>query len=520
MNATLHQATERTLARAAEDFGQRLVATAKGQLLSHFQQSDFDEVADVILKKVSTRFLDRALAQRVETIEARNLVNVLASAERLGFSVDDIVEEHPRTNGSGKTESVIPSLEGLPLQQLSQPPQQQPREEVPEPDAGIGIIECGACKRPCSGVEALTYHSKKAACNPDFRYEDIGKSICPHCGCLFGSSGGVNYHLKSEVCGAYSEATTKAVYQRLESYVENKGQRQTQNRNKGWAQRARAPAAAVTSPVATPGYQQTGQRQLVYTPLPTQQASPHPSSASHNPRDDPYEHLSAETLAKFRWEINQAEETYGKKMRDAMLLPEPESTDKLSRLKNAYNAKVSTTRKRYGIRLKERRSKEEVDAERIRLLGRPDAPDLWLEQERKARDLERNVKRPLDTSNGRGTPPTGTPRHSTKPPQVPLVESPRKRVPLSEMGGLSGSAASAEVVDPTAHQAPSSQPRGFAQVQQQQPAPETNRPQGTPGNPMAVDDDSDDTMHSGKASKSGTGSSEEDSDSDSDIPAV
>lgn len=497
------------------DFGSKLVSTAKARILEHFRPSDYDEMADVILTRVSTKFQDRVLAQRVETIDAKSLVNTLARAERLGFSVDDVLDERPVTNGSGKTEQVIPSLKGLPLQQLRQPqPQQQQQASLSTTQGSNGLVQCGACKRPCSGMEALNYHSKKAACDPDFNYENVGKNICPHCGCSFGSSGGVNYHIKGEVCGTYSEEATQAVHQALRRFVHGRAQR---NQN-GWAQ---APSAGAATPAAAPKYEQPSQ-----TPSRSHHPSPHPpSSATQFPRDDPYKHLTPETLQRFRHDMANAEEIYGQKMRDAMQLPEPESTDRLSRHKNAYNAKISTTRKRYGVRLRERRSKEEVDAERIRLLRRPDAPDLWLEQERKARELERSSKRPFDNANGpgfvNGGPPSQAPQSQPQPQQNghPPMDSPRKRVPLSEMGGLSGSAGSAEVVDPTAYQAPSSQPRGFAQVQQQQPPAQMNTPnQGTRAEPMAIDDNSD-TARSRDQSGSETESSDDDDD-DEDIPAA
>lgn len=487
------------------DFGQKLVSTSKAQILEHFQPSDFDDLADVILTRVSPRFLDRALAQRVETIDAKSLINTLARAERLGFSVEDILEEHPASNGVGKKEQVIPSLKGLPLQQLQQSARQRNDSPLVQHDSN-GLVQCGACKRPCSGLDALSYHSKKAACDPGFNYDNVGRNICPHCGCTFGSSNGVTYHIKSEVCGTYSKETAQAVREALRSYAQN----QTQRSQDRWAQpREAAPTMKVGQPT--------------YTPSRAQQPSPHPPiSASPLQRDDPYKHLDPATLERFRRDMALAEETYGQKMRDAMLLPEPESTDKLSRHKNAYNAKVSTTRKRYGIRLRERRSKEEVDAERTRLLQRPDAPELWLEQERKARELEKLGKRAFDAQHGpsSSTPvpdrTPGPPSHSQQTGHL-AVESPRKRVPLSEMGGLSGSAGSAEAVDPTAHQGPSSQPRGFAQKQQQAP-PQASRPtQGTRGDPMAIDSNSE-TVRSQEASDSETDSS--DDSTDEDIPAT
>lgn len=109
----MHQASPETIAKAVQEFGANLVQKSKRELLGHLNASDFDELADLILPLVSTQFLDRALARRLETIPARQLVNSLARAERLGYDAKDIVQEH--------SEHVIPSLHSLPVQPQPQP---------------------------------------------------------------------------------------------------------------------------------------------------------------------------------------------------------------------------------------------------------------------------------------------------------------------------------------------------------------------------------------------------------------
>lgn len=142
------------------------------------------------MSKLSPQFLDRALARRLETIDARNLVNALARAERLGYDVSDIVVE--RT--ADKPEQVVPSLQGVvppdyaatieqskayqPAQGQAQPQVQAPishQQSLPSPqiqakrkDADwmrglpplpqvgpAGVVYCGDCRRPCSGPDAL-----------------------------------------------------------------------------------------------------------------------------------------------------------------------------------------------------------------------------------------------------------------------------------------------------------------------------------------------------------------------------
>lgn len=298
--------------------------------------------------------------------------------------------------------------------------------------------------------------------------------------------------MKSEVCGKYSAETRTAILKALEQFSANsrmvKESQQRHNALKRTWEQHTAPPTPLKSNTGAPG---------------------HMGTPRNNPvgGDDPYAHLTADTLRRYHEEQANAEAKYGALMREAMSLPEPERNDKLSKLKNSYNTKQSTTRKKYGIRLRERRTREDIEAERIRLLGRPDANEVWLEQERAARSGP--------------APPTPS------QPATPSVqtESPRKRVPLSEMGGLSGSVGSAETRDPTAYLT-SSQPRALPQMQSQA----SQRPSsqqalgGTEGDPMSIDDDGEQNgvRQQNQSASEGTGSETEESSSsdDEDIPAT
>jgi hypothetical protein len=175
-----------------QDFGKNLVQASIPQILDHCHQGNFDQNTDRVLSKLSPDFLDKALARRLETIEARSLVNALARAERLGYDVSDIVIER----APGKSEQVIPSLQGvLPPDFHSQnathfsehphqqgpahfqtphqqghpvaPPKAQSKNDrswmaglPPVPHVGPGaILYCSDCRRPCSGEKALVYVS-------------------------------------------------------------------------------------------------------------------------------------------------------------------------------------------------------------------------------------------------------------------------------------------------------------------------------------------------------------------------
>ncbi|KAF4456825.1 hypothetical protein F53441_1122 [Fusarium austroafricanum] len=507
LNATMHQASPETVSKAVQEFGASLVHKSKRELISHLGPTDYDELADLILPRASTQFLDRALARRLETIPARQLVNALARAERLGYDPQDIIQEHD--------ERVIPSLHSLPMQPQPHPqptilpanpaphvqhyqPQpvashsppppvsyanHQPVQSQPPqtslPPGPSGLVWC-RCGWPCASRTALDYHHKKSACNRVQENDIAGRDICLFCGCRFGSGGGLLYHEKSSVCGDHPRQIADEMRELLHAY------------------RPEKPRATVSNPP-----------QIPQMPVPSSQPQWVPSTPSQPTstpnRDsgrDPYSHLNPDTLKRFNDEMKNAEEKYGGLMREAMLLNEPERGKRLASLKNSYNTKQSTTRKKYGIRLRERRTKGEIEAEEARLFGTPSGT-ATPSQSTPVPDGGSRPKRPR-TGGDEQLPPFGGTNESQ--------ESPRKRVPVSEMGGLSGSQATAELTDPTTYLNPAqpryappkvgmsmSQPKAFG-------SPGSTRTSigGTQDDPMAIDDDED---------------SDTDSDSDGDIPA-
>lgn len=521
LNATMHQASPETTAKAVQGFGANLVQKSKRELLGHLNASDFDELADLILPRVSTQFLDRALARRLETIPARQLVNALARAERLGYDVKDIVQEHD--------EHVIPSLHSLPVQPQPQPmgpltnttlsaaqyhtppfasqtppaPMQYDNKPATQTPAKfqtpakltpeLAAITWCKCGWPCASQAALDYHHKKSACHRVQANDVVGRDVCLFCGCRFGSGGGLLYHEKSSVCGNHSRATAEMMRKLLVHL------------------RPEDPQPPVPDP-------STGITRIPYTQVPLQSmlspttwanstiSQPPIGTPSRDSGRDPYAHLSPEDLKRFNDIMKSAEEKYGGLMKDALLLDEPERTKKLASLKNSYNTKQSTTRKKFGIRLRERRTRGEIEAEEARLIGTPSSTATPPATAASDGDI-RSRKR---ARTGDDQLPSSNATNRTQ-------ESPEKRVPMSEMGGLSGSSATAELTDPTAYLNP-------AQPRYAPPKPaaiggqsgvlgsaERARPlmRGTLDDPMPIDDDDNSETDS-----------DSDSDSDGDIPAT
>lgn len=250
----------------------------------------------------------------------------------------------------------------------------------------------------------------------------------------------------------------------------------------------------------------------------TASSQPSQQPPSSMPGRDPYAHLTEQKRIEFETKMKEAEERYGQLMRDAMELPEAERAARLASLKNSYNTKMSTTRKKYGIRLRERRTKEQLAAEQARLFG-PSGNNATPSLD----DESRPNKRPRTDAEEPAV--TGEPNGHQ--------DSPRKRVPVSEMGGLSGSQATAELTDPTAHLNPT-QPRyvppkslaGTSRPQSKSETPDSTQQGtgaalgGTQADPMQIDDDSDSDSDGGSDNGSGSGSGSDSDSDDDDIPAT
>lgn len=294
--------------------------------------------------------------------------------------------------------------------------------------------------------------------------------MCPHCGQPFGSNSGLNYHLKSKVCGQYDPQMAEAMAALLSSGLVPSHQPQQAN--------TQTPTQSTPIP-STPSKSQ-GVNAGIY--------------AGATPNNDPYAHLTPEQRRLFEADMQKGMDHYGASMRDAMKLEEPERSDVLTRLKNSYNTRQSTTRKKYGIRLRERRTKEQIDAERMALFGTTEGPSLTGSELPAA-------KRAKTDSN------TAT---TTQQPAASQADTPRKRVPIAEMGGLGASSATAELTDPTATMSPSKPrfanqtPVSASAVPAQSSA--QKGPKGTSEDPMAIDSSESDSSGS-------------DDTDDEDIPA-
>lgn len=210
------------------------------------------------------------------------------------------------------------------------------------------------------------------------------------------------------------------------------------------AERAKIPAVkpvsiASSQPSQAPTYHTSGVQQ--YTPAASLRSSPARVDLA-----DAYNALPPDQQSRFDADMKAAEDMYGAQMRDAMALPPAEAELELNKIKNRLNSRQSNLRKRYGIRLRDRRTRAQIDADNARIAANSPQPQP-----------SQGVKRPFPTQD----------------------DSPRKRVPLHAMSGLNGAAASAQMTDPTLGTAPAPPRASF----EQQSRPSVQAPVAPPANP-------------------------------------
>lgn len=318
----------------------------------------------------------------------------------------------------------------------------------------------------------MAKHAAKRACEHTHKYDKIGKDICPHCGSLFGSSGGLTYHLKSKVCGDYDANTKEAVLAEL--HAGSMGSRAPVPQMTG------IPTPTQTRPSPRQGQAEAAGSIPIFTP---------PGRIPSTPQDDPYAKLTPQERLRFEADMRKAEEKYGGLMQEAMKLPPAEREEELVKLKNSYNTKQSVTRKKYGIRLRVRRTQAEIEAERSRLFGASGG--------RSSSDTAGH--QPTQKRARTGTDGQASAQQAGYPDGGREGSTPRKRPALADVsGGLTGVSATAEHTDPTAFLTPSKS-RSIAQVAQ----PQVDAPRGTCDDPMQIDD-------SGGSDDNGSDSDDED----------
>lgn len=547
LNASIHHATPAAVQRGIRDFGSALVSGGRAQIIEAMTPADIEAVAPQILKKASESFLDAALELRLRSIDAKRLINALARAERLGYEPSDVVEEdddpalipHPASHHVQAMPALAPQpprAEPALIQPRAKPSTPQPRTPsapAPKPVPQLApkhaapsdsLMYCDLCFRKFVYRSAYEHHVEKKVCTRLPVAPGGYRFSCQHCGQGFTTIMGVQYHNANNICGDYKDPWRPAP---PPDAIIPATPTATATATKPTP---KAPASAPTKAPPT----------LLPTPKSTQTAAP--SSPSGGPRlgtpglhtpdgavADPYAHLSPEQLAAMQEELRLAELSYGERFRQANEIPDvTERKNRLEGLSNSFGTKQSLIRKKYGVRLRMRRTKAEIQAERDRMQYRT-AAELQADNGIVTANPGRPGRPPASTptrppavvarrSNGgtgatwasvnRPGAPAGAPapqaHMSTTPVPVPVMGRPglgnkrrvsgsspypeSKRVAYSDMGGLSGgTTAHVETMDPTLPPAPGARKASTLSA----------KGLGTADEPMALDDsdsESDDSV--------------------------
>jgi hypothetical protein len=179
---------------------------------------------------------------------------------------------------------------------------------------------------------------------------------------------GLQYHTANKVCGDFGEMVpTAANIQGAAAAAAVAAQNGTANSFiptggiGGLPPKRKDPKLAKSRPPqpAPP----TPQAQKEWAPVST------PASLFASQRGDPYSHLTPERRGLMDQELKLAEDLFAGKMQEAKsTIDDPKKLqDKLESLKNSFATKQSIIRKKYGVRLRERRSRAVMAQERQRM---------------------------------------------------------------------------------------------------------------------------------------------------------
>ncbi|TLD11031.1 hypothetical protein PgNI_05914 [Pyricularia grisea] len=413
LNASIHHATVPMTKRAIRDFGSKMVKAGKADLLEHFSQADLDVVSDTILAKASHSFLDKALELRLRTIEAKPLVDALSRAERLGYESNDIVEQD-----NNHQERVIPSES--PTATHSATPQASyvsaggSALRAPGTDSAASW-QCTVCYRTFTQESAYDHHMRKQVCTRAPALPEGFRYSCSHCGQGFTTTVGLQYHLNNKVCGDFGPTPAEQGMNSTDVAAAGKVAAATASINPQVPSRAQFhqyPASSTPQRMAATYGSAT-------PPTAGTPETPGEGMGKTIGGSDPYAHLTQSQRESLQEELRQAEIAFANRFKAAESIADlNERRIRIDSLRNGFGTKQSMIRKKYGVRLRERRTKKEIEAERERM-GRQheeryDRTALD-EARRSLTAIHGGVPRPV----GPGRPPTN---YSTTP--IPVAKNP------------------------------------------------------------------------------------------------
>ncbi|TDZ40146.1 hypothetical protein CTRI78_v010360 [Colletotrichum trifolii] len=338
-------------------------------------------------------------------------------------------------------------------------------------------LECTFCLHVFQAVSAWRHHVKKRLCTKPVKYMNRHGDVllCPHCVQTFNSHTGLSYHMLNKVCGDFGPVakedchnirpvrgyapipTAFAMHTQLPpqpsqptpyhpnaNTFDNSRKRPAPNSTPFHTSSSNSPVptqATVPPPALSQNPMLTPNRPMV-----SSQVVGTPQAPLGTPGQKDLAHLTQHQIEALLGELKRAEDDFKSKIDAANKIggTEDEVQKKLTSLRNSFACKQSTVRKKYGIKLRERRNRAEMEAERARM-GYGMVPRQGTEAAKE--QTQHADKRARINSAGHST----TTQVSQTPVPVPQIPRPAvKQVAVSDIGGgLSGSNATAAEEDPT-----------------------------------------------------------------------
>ncbi|KAF7951654.1 hypothetical protein EAE96_006953 [Botrytis aclada] len=372
LRAGLKNATPSVLGRIYNDSGVMKdtfleTITSKQPIVARVLKSaSANQLADLVPSKV----LDQALSERLKSVPAKTLIRWLAEADRLGYSLDDILDENDETvvpnmpsraqshdadnddddddddtemidDGQKKMEA--PSLDPLVAEQerISALQKSQSDAQANPPRE----LRCPTCTYKFDTIRGHNFHRQKNICT---RSQPPGlKFYCGNCAQGFTTKQGMLYHEKKRVClGAEGSPDDETVYQDYRDIISN-------SPNPQYGQHPDHPQAASFGNIPRPPLHTPGSRSKHIEAIIA--ASPWDGEARHSPSE-----LPPDKRAALEDALQKIEEKY---LDDQSKIPEdwtPERREaRLISLKNGNASRKSQIRKQFGVTLRMRdRDKE------------------------------------------------------------------------------------------------------------------------------------------------------------------
>ncbi|CAD6446749.1 e0e1b36a-5933-49ea-ac31-bc1ff3d20274 [Sclerotinia trifoliorum] len=385
LRAGLKNANPNVLVRILKDAGVMKeafveVVSAKQPIVARvLKNASANQLADLVPSKV----LDQALSEHLKSVPAKSLIRWLAEADRLGYTLDDILDENDETvvphipsraqsHDGGDTEMIYqaprnpepPSLDPLVAEQQRiiavQKAQIEARAHV------LDDLRCPTCTYKFDTIRGYNYHRSKNICT---RNQPPGlKFYCSNCAQGFTTKQGMLYHEKKRVClGEEGQDDDEAIFQdHLDrpNPVANPSNTQylTDVKNQSYVDHPHNPSI--------PGPTHNIPRPPLHTPTISKHistiiaASPSDEAARQSPSE-----LTPEKRAALEAALQRVEEKYAE---DQASIPDDWPADKrearLISLKNGNASRKSQIRKSFGVTLR-MRDKDKEAKKRREVLG-------------------------------------------------------------------------------------------------------------------------------------------------------